>query len=505
MGFMAMFLYLFLAPFLCYLTMAPLFAMNGQGLAKQDLLQVLWKNNTAIRLGQLDYHMALAEKQMARQELDYHLELGIFRKNDVEKTNSTLDRGVLKEETTGLSLGLKKDFSRGIQGEFGLEALKTETDSTTAFSPSRYQPVALARLGIPILKGGSRDEKINRLRKAHFRVLQYREKLKLKVLEEYDETLQLIWELYRVYGSLKVRKEALKNYRDILQMRVTGKDGLSAKAGLFQQEMKIQEEESSILDLDLKLAKKIFSLSEEREPFLAWEPPFGEEALEKWGEEGLLEKDREGKDIRPPESHPSLELLDFQVKESQVEVNKSKRARRPQLDLNVEVKSSGLGRPAIDPLEDVAELKHPSYEFILLIRFPLENLTARGDYQEKMNQHLKLEYQRNKEALTLLTDLKGERRRLEILLQEHRSTGERMSDEERKLVLKRDLYKGGFISLQELSQAILDLQELKLSKIDLFVAWKKEYLKFLRSSNQLVGRAEWEAFLSDLPAPGESP
>lgn len=92
--------------------------------SSDETIALLLQNNVEVQLAYLDYQIARAEQESSSLDFDYFLTFNPSYQEEFKMPNTTLDKEVYKDTTSGWSVGFKRKFSTGSVGEFVWQELR---------------------------------------------------------------------------------------------------------------------------------------------------------------------------------------------------------------------------------------------------------------------------------------------------------------------------------------------------------------------------------------------
>lgn len=422
-------------------------SVSGSILKIQDIAGQL-KNSLSVQLALMDVSLAKAEQSASLYPLDTQIALAHSFESDNQPQNSTLENSSIREKTTSTSIGLNKMFSYGTKVDLSLQSIDIETDSINTVFLKRNQLAALVKIEQPILSGRSIKENLTESIQSPFKVKRYQHKFIQTYSNELKECYDLYWDIFLAKNEIRIRNKNINIYKNLKGYYKQAKDiGNKGNLKYIEVSSLLEKEKALVLlkknnknSLILKLNKKINGRFQDID--ISTIKPL-EFTIKNWDKVSISKSD-------------SNELLQekLKLKELQVELDASKSSMLPKLDLSFEYLSTGLSTNKNNSFKNVKKSDFPNITVGVAFNWSFGNNYEEGKYVEKLSKVKRKEkelIQKNdeiKEKIFLIS------KEMKVIKKINNLSINRKANIENDLIVRKEMFKHGRISIIELEEVI---------------------------------------------------
>jgi outer membrane protein TolC len=439
-----------------------------------------------IQISILNYQIALAEAEAAKNDFESMLIIHPSLKQDTKLPNSLLDNEVVQESTTTASLGLKRKFLTGGTGELVYQELKVVTDSQQVTLPDSTRSAFQVKWTQPLMKDYGPESATSRIKKARLKVVRYWYDLLNTINQEIQESQMHYWDLYKSYGQVRNDQSSLNLAKENFEEVAARLDsGFATAVDLEQSRAKLALAEASIyssqINLDnseADLLKKMWDVKEDPLDFHIVPQP---------------------KEIIPSlsshlpafkgETLSRYRKMEIEVEERNFDVILSKNGLRPQLDLGLQYGLAGLGVNPDSAHDQALQLSYPSWQVTLSLSFPLENFTGKGEQHRSLaslrTQEIKIEKEKKNLQSKYQTSLKEFGKKMQSL----EILKSRMKIEDELFKMKQKAFLQGSYPWKKYSEAIDSLNDLKSQWNEQITQVNREAIELMAAAGPLAKEA----------------
>jgi outer membrane protein TolC len=442
-------------------------------LTSLEIVDLIVKNNSKVKLAKLDLELAIIEKDAANKDKDWNIGIASFVENVEENKNSTIDLAKVLEKTTGLSFGVTKKLKYGTTFDVSYQTLKITSDSINAVSPKRHQGTGKITITQPLLSGRSPSVNIEKKIKAPYKIKRYESRLESAIEKEVKKAITIGIDLLEKKEELKIKNQSLKYYQRVAKYnkksyrngKISKADHLDAKAKLMREEALIKQSKSKIINLEYKLLKQITPVNEN-----IFSQLHKVKNLNFTG----LQKDL---DLSSLAEAPRIKEKLWQMEEDKATLKAAKNQLLPILDLKLEYSASGINNEYSESLSQVTGKEFPELAIGLNFVWKFGNNTNKGRLDSSRSIVNRRRYESQKIKLDEEKKWGQAKANLDEINTLEKYSLARKKNEDKKLVVKRKMYRQGMISYIDFGKVLIDYEDFQIGLLRSRIRRLKEYLQ----------------------------